>query len=483
MLPFLAVLFLASTSSAAVLSNRQTLSGSTVCQQIAGSITGTVYYPLSINFINDTDHYMTSSSETPTCVVEVASPEDVSTVLQIVGSTRTPFAVKSGGHASNPGFSSTTGVFISLVRLNQVTLSADKSTAEIGLGNLWTDVYAALQGSGVNVVGGRVEGPGVGGFSLGGGYSWLTNQYGLTCDTAQAYNLVLPNGTITQVTSAQSDLFFALKGGLNRFGVVTSIILKTVPQTNVYGGIKVYGTNAIPALINATNTFQNENTDPKAQVILTLNSGSAPGAILLLFYDGPNSPAAFDPYDAVDVTAPPLISEVKSQTYESFSTVAPSDFEAGYRGAFHTMMTTSLTTGFLNAVANESTFYGDLALLNSGNLISYDTEPFMNYGVYATDSAFPHANSPLPLNLYFSWALEADDEYWRGIMQQSIDYLTEVAQAEGIYTADAYAYPNYALDTYTGPQLYGATNAARLREIQAKYDPNGVMELAGGFTL
>jgi len=178
-----------SFASAALLPSRQ----NAVCSQIAGNITGDVYYSLSINYINDTEHYMSSSSETPLCVVEVASPQDVSNVLKIVAATRTPFAVKSGGHASNPGFSSTTGVFISLVRLNQITFSEDKSTIEIGLGNViqlpsarlragqiltsyqvWTDVYSALDGSGYNVVGGRVPGPGTGGFSLGGGYSWLS---------------------------------------------------------------------------------------------------------------------------------------------------------------------------------------------------------------------------------------------------------------------------------------------------------------------
>jgi len=135
------------TASAAVLSSRQTLSGSTVCQQIAGNITGNVYYPLdlSANFLNDTEHFMTSSSQTPTCVVEVANPQDVSNVMKIVGNTRTPFAIKSGGHASNPGFSSTSGVFISLVRLNQVTLSSDKSTVEIGTGNVSVGLRFHLQ--------------------------------------------------------------------------------------------------------------------------------------------------------------------------------------------------------------------------------------------------------------------------------------------------------------------------------------------------
>ena len=46
------------------------------------------------------------------------------------------------------------------------------------------------------------------------GYSWLTNQYGLTIDTVRAFELVLPNGTVTNVTeSTFPDLFFALKVG------------------------------------------------------------------------------------------------------------------------------------------------------------------------------------------------------------------------------------------------------------------------------
>jgi FAD/FMN-containing dehydrogenase len=115
-----------------------------------------------------------------------------------------------------------------------------------------------LNGSGVNVVGGRVPGPGTGGFTLGGGYSWLSDQYGLTCDTVISYNLVLPNGSITTVeASSNSDLTFALKGGLNRFGIVTSIVYKTVPQPNlVYGGYQYFESSAILALINATYTFQ-----------------------------------------------------------------------------------------------------------------------------------------------------------------------------------------------------------------------------------
>lgn len=109
-------------------------------------------------------------------------------------------------------------------------------------------MYETLDGTGYNVVGGRTVGPGIGGFTLGGGFSWKTNQFGLTCDTVKQYNIVLPvsavfpiyttqglingskNGTITSVTPDQADLFFALKGGLNRFGAVTSVEYYTHKQ-------------------------------------------------------------------------------------------------------------------------------------------------------------------------------------------------------------------------------------------------------------
>jgi hypothetical protein len=68
-------------------------------------------------------------------------------------------------------------------------------------------------------------------------------------------------------------------------------------------------------------------------------------------------------------------------------------------------------------------------------------------------------------------------------MQKSVDTLTEVAKAEGIWSEDNYSYPNYALYTYTGDQIYGPKNAARLREIQTRVDPYGIMRLAGGFEI
>jgi FAD/FMN-containing dehydrogenase len=73
------------------------------------------------------------------------------------------------------------------------------------------------------------------GLVLGGGYSWVTNQYGLGIDNIVSLDVVLPNGTFVQVAEAtHPDLFFAMKGGLNNFGVVTKFTLKAHSQPSIW---------------------------------------------------------------------------------------------------------------------------------------------------------------------------------------------------------------------------------------------------------
>lgn len=56
-----------------------------------------------------------------------------------------------------------------MYRFSEVNYDATTQMVDIGAGLIWDDVYAALEPHGVNVVGGRVTGVGVAGFTLGGG--------------------------------------------------------------------------------------------------------------------------------------------------------------------------------------------------------------------------------------------------------------------------------------------------------------------------
>ena len=89
--------------------------------------------------------------------------------MRILAKSRTPFAVKSGGHATNRGFSSTSGVQISLARFNTFKVNTEAQTVELGPSLTWGDVYERLDAYGVTVIGGMTPGIGVGGLTLGGG--------------------------------------------------------------------------------------------------------------------------------------------------------------------------------------------------------------------------------------------------------------------------------------------------------------------------
>ena len=68
------------------------------------------------------------------------------------------FQVKSGGHTSNPGFSSTEGIQIYTGKFSQVTYDAASGTAVIGTGLIWDNVYQQLQEHNVTVLGGHLTG-------------------------------------------------------------------------------------------------------------------------------------------------------------------------------------------------------------------------------------------------------------------------------------------------------------------------------------
>jgi FAD/FMN-containing dehydrogenase len=177
-------------------------------------------------------HYMLTSSQVPTCTVRPATAQDLAATLQTVAARRAKFAVVAGGHTGNQGFSSTDGVLISLEKFDDVKLNKSTQQVSYGAGVTWDTVYNSLEGTGYNVVGGRVPGVGVGGFHTGGGgYSWLSNQYGLAADNLISVDMVLPNGTLATASETNNaDLFWAIRGGGNRFGIVYRFTAKAHPQ-------------------------------------------------------------------------------------------------------------------------------------------------------------------------------------------------------------------------------------------------------------
>ncbi|KAK0505193.1 hypothetical protein EDD18DRAFT_1061398 [Armillaria luteobubalina] len=492
------IVLLWSTLLTVVASQQEARLRDAVCETISSAISpaSDVFYFwgksfLAPTYLKDIHHWAISSTQNPACTVEPGTPEDISIILGILSSTQTPFAVKGGGHASNPGFSSTTGVHIAMSRFSQVTYDSTSGTATIGSGLVWDDVYASLAPHGVNVVGGRVTGVGVAGFILGGGFSWLTNQFGLTIDTVVAYELVKPTGEVANVTAnSDPDLFFALKGGLNNFGIVTRFTLRTFPQGQVWGGLITYTQNHLSEVNAATVKFSNNVTDPKAAIITTYNFLlGQPGVSQLLFYDGPSPPdGIFDDFLAI----PHFTQDVKTRDYMSLVLSSPSNATQNLRGVFNTVSLLGYSDTLIDAILNETkarSFFAAGEPIDTGLFISYDVEPFRPNIFSVSDtpsaSAYPPSRSAglLPLNLYYAWSFEISDDIFHDAIRQSAAHLYSVAVGQGQSgIVGAAVYPNYAIYDTPVESLYGS-NVARLKQIKASVDPDNVMALAGGFKI
>lgn len=132
------------------------------------------------------------------CRVLPTSAEDVSTILRITQDTSCRFAVKSGGHARDPDDSiSVGGVTIDMQQMRSLEVSTDQAVVKLGSGHVLQSVYQGLEKHNLTTLGGRVADVGLGGFTLGGGFSRLSAMYGLAKDNVFEYEVRVVSHSFT----------------------------------------------------------------------------------------------------------------------------------------------------------------------------------------------------------------------------------------------------------------------------------------------
>ncbi|KAL1613001.1 hypothetical protein SLS60_001232 [Paraconiothyrium brasiliense] len=231
---------------------------------------------------------------------------NVAAIVRILNANNETFAVKSGGHNPNQGFASIDGGPLIITReLNEVIYDAGKGVVRVGPGNDWQDVIGALDGTGVTVVGGRIGDVGVGGLVLGGGLSFLSTQYGWVANNVVEYEIVLANASIITASERHNaDLWKALKGGINNYGIETAYTFKAHPQDpQIWGGNIVFAADKTPEILEALRDFTEYYPDDKAGIIMTAELtqfGVIDMWLMFLFYDGPTPPAGvFDNFTRI----------------------------------------------------------------------------------------------------------------------------------------------------------------------------------------
>ncbi|KAJ7184626.1 FAD-binding domain-containing protein [Mycena filopes] len=276
----------------------------------------------------------------PTCIVFPRITRDVQTAMEAIYGAGSHYAVQAGSHSAMKGWNTVQdGVLIAFSEMKNVSYNQVSDSITLEPGVHWQEAVTALEPFGVAPVGGRVGDVGTG-LLLGGGLSWLSPSQGYAADTFKELDVVLVTGKLVTATATNeySDLLRALKGGANRFGIVTryevsAVHTGTKDDKAFFGGSIVYNSSSsADAVLKATAKYVREVNDPKAVALVTFTNAMVEDqmvsiSIAFIFYNGPELPTAiFGDFLAI----PSLSSELGPLSYFDVAATLGSQSDRGY---------------------------------------------------------------------------------------------------------------------------------------------------------
>ncbi|PHH66619.1 hypothetical protein CDD81_6456 [Ophiocordyceps australis] len=472
------------------------------CALLSARLGDWTVFPDSAAYNASVSSYFSSQAAAarPACIVLAQNAEHVATAVRILASAppaqeddkqnNCRFAIRSGGHAVDARASNIEGgVTLDLRGLSKIDLDLDRSTALVGVGNTWDAVYTKLDALNLGVNGGRVAGVGVGGLTLGGGISYFGTRYGWTADTVSNFEVVLANGSIVNANRFRNaNLFWALKGGGNNFGVVTRIDLDTFQQGSFWGGLLTHPSNVSAEAIHEFVKMNSADSyDPYAALILswgyTPTFGSAILSNIEYTKDTTSTPAVFAGF----VNLPRYSGNTSISTSAKRSLEIAQVQQNHYRQIWVTQTFVS-TQAALQATFTR--FNQSIASVSSIPDIvwSYTLEP-LPPALYARPGAdnalgLEDREQALVIALFSaSWKNPADDAK---AQKASRDIVAAIEQdLKRLNALDPYVYMNYAATWQDPIASYGQVNVKRLREVAASVDPHGVFarQVPGGFKI
>ncbi len=401
---------------------------------------------------------------------------------QLTSTRHTPFAGAANIEA---------GITIDLSKLNQVTVSPDRSNVVIGPGNRWAGVYSQLDAQNLATSGGRVASVGVGGLTTGGGISFFSPRYGFVCDNVLNFEVVLASGQIVNANSGSNpDLWRALRGGSNNFGIVTAFTMRSFDQGKFWGGFIGIDISTIEQQFKAFSSILGSPTyDPYAAVIYSLVFDPVSGTWSVAAQLAYTKPQANPPFLQPLTSLPQTFSTMRISNLTDFTVELDASNPIGRRQLFATG-TYGNSVDIMRAVwqIGNSTAQPLRGIPNFKWSLSYQPEPTIITSKAATTGGNSLGLDVSDGNIFnvlltASWDNASDDAAVNAAAQSLFAQAAAKAKSLGVF--NEYLYLNYAApwqDPITG---YGVAAKSSLQAASKKYDPTQTFQnnVPGGFKL
>jgi len=199
-------------------------------QGLKMTIAGSVLVPGDPGFEDSRTVWNAMIDRKPALIVLCLGVSDVIASVKFARANNLLLCIKGGGH-NIAGLATADGaMMLDMSRMRGVWVDKANKIAHGQAGCLLGDVDRETQVHGLAAVLGFVSLTGIVGLTLGGGFGYLTRRWGWTTDNVLGMNVVTADGQLVRASKDENeDLFWGLRGGGGKFGIVTGIDYKLYP--------------------------------------------------------------------------------------------------------------------------------------------------------------------------------------------------------------------------------------------------------------
>ena len=412
----------------------------------------------------------------PALIARPTGAADVIAAVDLARDAGLPLSVRCGGHSLSGNSVCDDGLLIDLSHMKGVRVDPVARTARANAGVLWGEFDRETQLFGLATPGGRVTTTGLGGFTLGGGYGWLSPKFGLTCDNLISADVVTADGRLVTASEQENpDLFWGLRGGGGNFGIVTSYEFRLHPLgPMVLGGLLMHPIEDGAEVARAYRRYVESTPDELATALAVLTAPPEPfvpaplrgkpvlGMVVL--YAGPLDEAAAV-VEPLRHLGRPAVDLVQPMPYVAFQGIldptAPWGLHVYARGEHLIGLTDEVIEAVLRYGTEISSFspWSQMIIFRHGGAVARVPD-------HAT--AFSHRADAYLAHPIAAWENPADTD-------RHLDWIRRCSAALRPATTGG-VYLNFEPDEGVGKVRagYGEEKYARLAALKARWDPENL---------
>lgn len=212
----------------------------------------------------------------PAHVVAAGHEQDVVAAVRLAAGQRRPVAVLATGHG--PSLSADHAVLVNTGRMDGVEVDGPGATAWIEAGARWRQVLERTTPHGLAPLNGSSPDVGAVGYLVGGGAGLLGRRFGFAADHVRRVRLVTADGRLREVTAEEDpDLFWAVRGGKDNFGLVVGMEIDLFPVSRLYGGGLYFAGEATADVLRAYADWTRQLPEEMASSVLLAHNPDLPG--------------------------------------------------------------------------------------------------------------------------------------------------------------------------------------------------------------